>query len=142
MPVFYSGRDVRITHRSFRVLGPVQASYAIAEIRSVWVVVPAPDHRQALVRISCSSGAVAVAALVATGSDHPAGWVLIVLVIVTIVALLVRTGPPTPPPRFELVAAWRGTSICIYATSDPTEFGQVRRALQRAIEWTEDAESN
>jgi hypothetical protein len=40
MPVFSDDRDVRITHRSFWVLGPVRASYAIGEFRSAWVVIP------------------------------------------------------------------------------------------------------
>jgi hypothetical protein len=143
MPVFYDGRDVRITHRWFQVLGADGVRYAIGELSSTWVVIPQSDHLRVLVPISCSGGSVAIAALVATGPDHVAGWAVGVLVLVMIVSLLARSIPPAgPPPRYQLVAAWRGASVCLYATCDPTEFGQVRRALQRALEWHEGAERN
>ncbi|GAB3827153.1 hypothetical protein GCM10027610_009950 [Dactylosporangium cerinum] len=139
MPVFYDGHDVRITHRSFQVLEPVRASYAIGELRSVWVVIPGTDHLRVLVRMSCSGGSVAVAALFATGSNHAAGWVFAVLSLLVLATLWARPAPAGSPPDYQLVAAWQGTSICLYTTTDPVRFGQVRRALQRALDWTEDA---
>ena len=48
-----------------------------------------------------------------------------------------RTG--AEPVNYALVATWQGEWVCLYSTPDPVEFGQIRRALQRAIEWHDDA---
>lgn len=39
---------------------------------------------------------------------------------------------------YSLMAVRDGAEICLYTTRDATEFGQVRRALQRALEWNAD----
>lgn len=143
MPVFYRGRDVCITQRSFQVLNPVRASYAISELGSVRVLLPKLDHGRVMLRISCSSGSVAAAALLVADVDQLSVWMpTTVLAVGVAVALLVRSVQPPPPPRYALVAVWRGECVCLYATADPTTFGQIRRGLQRAIEWEEDAKSS
>ncbi len=38
------------------------------------------------------------------------------------------------PPRYELVARYRGHQVTLLATRDEREFGQVSRALRRAVE--------
>jgi hypothetical protein len=45
----------------------------------------------------------------------------------------VRTG------RFELWARYRGALVCLFGTADERSFGQVKRALVRALEQLVDA---
>lgn len=138
MPTFYRTRTVRITHRSMHVFDPEPAVYLIGELGPVWVVTPEPP--QVLVRASCSSGAMVAALLVSTQQpDHAMAWVVALLVVGTSAILLARRPRAAAPAEYALVATCRGEWICLYSTPDPAEFGQVRRALQRAIEWHDDA---
>ncbi|MEH1125424.1 DUF6232 family protein [Micromonospora sp. CPCC 206061] len=41
--------------------------------------------------------------------------------------------------RFELWARHQGTMVCLFSTCDERSFGQVKRALVRAMEQTVDA---
>jgi len=38
------------------------------------------------------------------------------------------------PPQRELWAHYRGSAVCLFASRDEREFGQVSRAVQRAME--------
>jgi hypothetical protein len=38
------------------------------------------------------------------------------------------------PPRLHLFAEYRGSIVTLFSTRDEREFGQVARALQRAVE--------
>jgi hypothetical protein len=38
------------------------------------------------------------------------------------------------PPQYELLATYRGREVTLFTTADEREFGQVSRALQRAVE--------
>jgi hypothetical protein len=65
----------------------------------------------------------------------PVAWVL------GIAALLVPCGVGLVcarrwPPHFELLARYRGHPVTLFATRDEREFGQVARALRRAVEAT------
>jgi hypothetical protein len=142
MPVFYDGSDVRVTDRWFRVLRPEPAVYAITDLGSVWIVVPAPARLSVGVRVSCSSAAAATAVLTLARADdyvHAFGWVcaLIAVGIMTVRAAPLHTDPVR---SYELWAYHgSGTFVRLYTATDQTEFGKVRRALQRAIEWNESA---
>jgi hypothetical protein len=135
MPTFYRTRTVRITDRSIRVFDPTPAVYLIEELGPVWAVTP--DAPRVLLRVSCSSGAMVVAVLMSTQQpNHAMGWVVAALVLSMSAILLTRR------PRLadhSLVTTCRGEWVCLYATRDPVEFGQVRRALQRALEWHDNA---
>ncbi len=134
MPTFYRTSTVRITDRSIRVFDPAPAVYLIGELGPVWTVTPDPPR--VLVRVSCSSGATVVAVLLSTQQpNHAVGWVLATLVLGMSAIVLTRHPRTTAPADHALVATCGGEWVRLYATSDPVEFGQVRRALQRAIEW-------
>jgi hypothetical protein len=137
MPTFYNSSTVRITHRSMRVFDPEPAVYLIADLGPVWVVTPDPPS--VLVRVSCSSGAVVVAVLVSVQQpDHSMAWVVATLLLGMLAPLLPARSRRSAPPAYVIVATCRGEWVCLYSTRDPIEFGQVRRALQRAVEWHDD----
>lgn len=137
MPTFYRTHAVRITHRSMRVFDPEPAVYLIGDLGPVWVVAPVPPRTA--VRVCCSSGAMAVVVLVSTQWQvYDAGWIAALLVLGTAAALPVVRRPVAPADH-ALVATCRGEWVRLYSTSDPVEFGRVRRALQRAIEWHDEA---
>ncbi|WP_238006681.1 DUF6232 family protein [Dactylosporangium sp. AC04546] len=134
MPLFYRGPRVRITHSSFET----GVRYPVADFARVWVVVPR-EPAVALVEVSCSSGAFAVVAALAT--HHAVGWVFLLLT-AGMMAGFVRRRRRARTARRELWAYIPGHGLVrIFTTADPVEFGQVRRGLQRAIEWNEDTRS-
>ncbi|MET7400540.1 DUF6232 family protein [Dactylosporangium sp. NPDC005572] len=138
MPLFYRGPRARITHCSFET----GVHYRVADFARVWVVVPR-EPAVPLLEVSCSSGALAVVAVVATqpGAPHAVGWVFLLLT-AGIAAGFVRRRRRARTARRELWAYIPGGGLVrIFTTADPVEFGQVRRALQRAIEWNEDTRS-
>ncbi|MGI5246443.1 DUF6232 family protein [Dactylosporangium sp. CA-139066] len=134
------GPEVRISHAKFRVLGPEPREYAIADLRQLWVVEPDSGRPVVVLRVSCSGTAIVAAAVSFAETDlsHPAGWVCLLLAAGT-VAQQVRVSRRRESRRYELWAfdRGRGRAIRLYATTSRAEFGKVRRALIRAIEWNE-----
>ena len=56
-------------------------------------------------------------------------------------AYIVRHGPPSLRPQLEIRAAYRANDVRLFMTTDPRTFGQVRRALIRALEQSKAARS-
>lgn len=132
MTVFYRGPCVRITYRAFEVWRPQYRVFIIRELRHVHSVeVPPPPVVPAAVG---SSGLASVIAIVFTTRwlDVPAPLVLMIFVVAVVAAtgacLRVRKG------SYELRAVYRGQMVSMFETTDVQTFGQVKRALVRAIE--------
>jgi hypothetical protein len=136
MPIFYTGPEVRITHVWFTISGPEPVRHAIADIECAWVIVP--DRHQALstLRVGCGSAAamVAVVSLLHPSLDHPTGLVCI-LTAGWMLMIELRSRQTRTPARYQLWACSDGRAHQLFATSDPVEFGRVKRGLVRAREW-------
>jgi hypothetical protein len=134
--IFYRGPEVRISHERLWVLGPEPHDHATADLRDIRVVIPAADHSVAV--LACSGTALMAAAVsfAATDLSHPAEWVCTVLAL-GIAALQLRAIRRAPARRHELWAFDRRHNqvVRLYATTNGLEFGRVRRALVRAMEW-------
>jgi hypothetical protein len=140
MPTFYRGPDVRITDAQFHVLGSDRRRHAICDLQCVWVVLPTVDRPMRIIRVCCS-GSAAVAAVIfwaEAGATRPVGWVLLLLG-GGIGLLELRRIRGIADRRYELWAFDRSLDelVCLYSTVSEREFGRVRRALQRALEWRE-----
>ncbi|MEV4512797.1 DUF6232 family protein [Dactylosporangium sp. NPDC049525] len=138
MPTFYRSNTVCITHRSFQVLSPDPVIHELGDLTSVWVVIPGASRGRVPVRIFGCGAPAALAALLAASPDRAVDWAFPLLVVGVTATLMVRSKIGPSLPLYGLMAMCSGAEICLYFTSDPVEFGQVRRALQRAIEWYED----
>ncbi|MFI5915427.1 DUF6232 family protein [Dactylosporangium sp. NPDC051541] len=137
MPIFFTDPRVRIDHLRFRVLGAEPHDYLLTDLTSVWVVEPAGVGPTTILAVSCSGTAAAAAVVVFAWADsNPAlGWVCVALSAV-IALLRVRSLRRAPARQHELWAdCRRGHAVLLYATTDLREFGRVRRATARALEW-------
>jgi hypothetical protein len=132
MVTYYQGHTIRITHEVIEVWWPDYRRFAIADLHEVYVC--RGDADPAAIR---SIGAACVAVVVFVGSWsvlHSIG-ALVVGVLLSAAAVAYGSSAfrlyPTP---FELRATYRGDHVRIWYTRDALTFGQVKRALVRAME--------
>ena len=141
MPVFYHSRRIRITGHHFEVLLPSYQAFVIGDIESAWIVIWPAGWPRSVVRISCSSGLAAVTFVIAHPErPTPLGSVLAVVLLGIAARLVAQPGDRTwrRHPRQELWVTYRSRSVRLFVSEDSLEFGGVRRALQRAREWSGD----
>jgi hypothetical protein len=137
MTVFYRGPGVRITHARFEVWSPTYRWFAIRDLRQVQVVErlvdPAPVGP---VRAGSTGVAGAAAVAVAVGSQTTAPPALALALLALLAGSVAVSGAcwRVRRVRQELVAVHRGRLVRLYRGTDPRTFGQVRRALTRALE--------
>jgi hypothetical protein len=139
MTVFYQGRCACITHKVFETYYPSYQSFAISELAQVGVAqTPAGSDPGVLVQLKVGSSGLAVAAAIVAimgksvfDSPPTSFGALAVLAVSALVsgACWRRRGH-----QHELWAVHRGQWVCLFHTPDIQVFGQVSRALCRAIE--------
>ena len=117
---FYHQRGVEVTTR-YLTVGPDR--FELAELGDV-MQARGPQHPG--VKVGAAT-AVAEAAVVAP----LVGVVALIIPLVVGVICAVRW-----PAEFALIGRYRGREVTLFATRDETEFGQVSRAVRRAIEAT------
>lgn len=150
MTVFYRGPCVHITHEVFQVRGPYQRKFAIRELSQVYVVQRAVQSGQTNravthVRSAGLAGVAAVlAAVAAIGGpvlDEPSMSLtaLGVLALIGVVIALSWAASGTclwirPTRVLQLWAVYHGQHVCLFESTNAQAFGQVKRALVRAVE--------
>jgi hypothetical protein len=136
--LYYAGTDARITTHMFESYQPIRQSFAIAELEKVHTTRDRgwPDTVRGPVRVSST----ALAGLLSTAAvvDHELAAHVLPSVLLVGGALIsagvagaswsVRRRP------HELRALYRGQLVCMYRTNDRLQFGQVTRALLRALD--------
>jgi hypothetical protein len=132
--IYYRGPRVRISHAKFEVIGPEPIEYAVADLESIWVCEP---RRLEPVMTACSGTAALAITVAFAGTDlsHPELMVCGLLAW-AICASQVWSLIHNAARRHELWALVRNADqpVLLFATRDRLEFGQVRRALIRALE--------
>jgi hypothetical protein len=90
-------------------------------------------HPGAIVALVIAVAEAMLVALLVSVLHSPLVWLLAVvaLLIPCLVALVCAR---RWPPQYELLAQYRGHEVRLFATRDQREFGQVTRALRRALE--------
>ena len=126
---FYHQRGIEVTTRHLTV-GPDR--YELIELAEI---MQARGPRHPGVKVGAAT-AVAEAALVAPLVGVVRGSVVW---LVAVVALLIPCAVGLVcavrwPAEFALIARYRGREVTLYVTRDETEFGQVSRAVRRAME--------
>ncbi len=143
MTLLYRGPSARITHEVFETHTPYDQTYLICELDLVHVIrettadvaVGSPTVRV------CSTAMTGLSAIVAAGSDtmdSPSTTVAATVAAIVAAAVAVHGWRIRTRP-IGIWAYHRGQRVCLFQTRDRLVFGQVKRALLRALERIEDA---
>lgn len=142
MTIFYRGPCVQITHEVFETRCPVYQSFYLGDLWWVRVIEREAEPPAAVssAKIGSTSVAGATAVIVALGWTQ--GWAAFdqpVVGLGTIVLLVVSVAVSgaclrVRPVELELAAVYRDQPVCLFRSTDGQTFGQVRRALLRALE--------
>jgi hypothetical protein len=137
MAVYYRGPRARITDEVFEVFAPKCQVYMIRALQVVHVVEVDRSPLQPMIAGSSGVAGAAVLWIVADGNDV----VAMLAVLLGFMAAASAAGSCVGPRvrSYELWALYDGASVRLFQTAEAREFGQVRRALLRAIEIAEDA---
>jgi hypothetical protein len=132
MTVYYRGPCARVTHEMFEVWCPRYRSIPIRELRDVRVVRGGSDP--IVVRSTSLAGAAAAAFAVSWPFfDTPSTWI-VGLGLVAASAAVSGACWRTRPRSYELWATVRTLQVPLFRTRDAQAFGQLQRALVRAME--------
>jgi hypothetical protein len=131
--VLYRSPELFITDRQFIVRYNPRVRYAITELKNVHVVCEEIRHAgQAVARYV---GAWAIVMLVvALMLDSPT---VLAVALPTLGAAAAIGTLSTRRRTWELRARHRESDVCLFTSSDELRFGQVRRAVVRALEANE-----
>ncbi len=127
--LYYRNRGVIVTSR-YLVVGA--ARYDLDELAELMRTRGSLHPGVIVGMVTAVAEAAIVAPLVGAGGA-PEAWLLagVALLIPCLVGLVCARRWPA---QFELLARYRGRQIMLFATRDQYEFGQVARAVQRALE--------
>lgn len=132
MTIYYHKGGVQVTSRYLSVDGD---RYELAELTDITRTRGAVHPGVVVGLVTAGAEAVIIAPLVemmdAVGA--PAVW-LLATVALSVPCVVGFVCARRWPAEYELVCWYRGHQIAVFATRDEREFGQVTRALCRAVE--------
>lgn len=139
MPVFYRGPCARITHQVFDVHAPEPRRFALSGLRGVHIVCVEPrggggDTAVARLYTTGTAGVAVVAAWPVLGSTP----IAVAATVATAVLLGARGCWRTRIHSYELHGLYEGTLQVLFRSTDERTFGQVGRALLRAMQYAAD----
>jgi hypothetical protein len=142
---YYRGTRAHITHERFEVRHPTKRVFFLSELTRPRIVEEVTDPPALTAVRSGSTGMAGVAAVVVAldrahdGAVFDSPLLAVGLLAVLLVSMLVIGACwRLRPFRYELVAVYRGRPVTLFRSADLREFGQVTRALARAIQQSED----
>lgn len=127
--VYYRGPYAHITQDLLEVWSSEHQVYLISELRAVHVVPGSPGRRAATPLLPAATVLAAVALPVVRAPVSLMALVVVLAVAATVAACLRQGGQP-----YELYASHRGRWVRLFQCADEQMFGQVKRALARAME--------
>jgi len=131
MRVYYRSTDVVITDEVFAIRNPVDMRFRLERVRGAHIVNDDPPAR--VISAGCIVGIPALA--VVAGSQLHSFWAWTVALTVAVLASTVIAVRRTRSPRTsELRATYGELDVTLFRSTDPVVFGQVRRALSRALD--------
>lgn len=132
MPIYYPGPDVRITDKEFTVLGDRPVRFRIKDLVDPYVV--RGDRHPAGVVTGRFAIGTAIAGTVSWGTHDSLTLHVAMLIAIAIPVLVTGACLRVSPRTYQLWARHGSTAVCLYSSTHPARFGQVRRALVRAVE--------
>jgi len=129
--VFYRGHRALITQHVFETVSVGRRQYALKDLTDVHIVRVDPEAGSGVrvLGVSALLAAFLVAPIVGPESKLVAGVAATGFLVGAVIALHRRL-----PVRWELAALYGGAPVTLFASADQTEFDQVCRGLQRALE--------
>ena len=132
MVTYYRGRAVLVTHEVFETRWPTQMRFRVANLHDVHVA------RGSTARMAHRSfgatGALLFVVMAGWPLLHPPTAFLVVVLLLAACGLVGGACYRRSQPQWELRATYNGDGVKLYSTTDLQTFGQVRRALVRALE--------
>jgi Family of unknown function (DUF6232) len=136
MVTYYQGPYAVVTSDVFQLRCPYHHAFAIKELRDVFVARGGPDPLA--VGTTCFAGSTLVVVSASWPFIHsPVAWLGAVAFVVTPWAVSGACWRLRPPVR-ELWATYRHQRVQLFSCRDERMFGQVSRALLRALEASRD----
>jgi hypothetical protein len=126
---YYRAADVAVTNYFFH---RGRDKYAISELTELGMI-RGPMHPSVLISSVIAVAQAPIAVPVVAVFRSPVAFALAAVMLVVPVAVALVSARRWPPVQ-ELLARYRGRELTLFSTPDAREFGQVSRALQRAIE--------
>jgi hypothetical protein len=139
MPIYYRSSDLLITDQVFAIAAPYPMRFRIERLSNAHVV------RGEAHPIRFVSRCVAIGAPFAGIAMLPAlhGWAYLAAFVLAAAPTVVSGAcHRLTPPTQELRAVYGQSDVVLYRTSNATVFGQVQRALLRALECRADRVRN
>ena len=132
MTIYYRSPEVLITDRYFARLTPASVRFPISELCDAHIVRNGLHPSRSL---TCHAAGVTIILAVASWPflNTPAAFAAALLAIAT-PAAAAGACARLAPREYELRATYRMFEVRLYASTDPTTFGQVKRGLMRALE--------
>jgi hypothetical protein len=126
---YYRTSDVAVTNQHLHTR---RERYALSELADLGMV-RGPLHPAVLISSVIAVAQTPIVIPVVTIVRSPLAFLLaaVLLVVPCVVAIV---SARRWPPRLELQARYRGRELVLFASHDEREFGQVSRALRRAVE--------
>lgn len=126
---YYQGPGVAVTNQ-YLIVG--SARYEVAELEALGTV-RGPMHPAVMISSVIAIAQTPIVIPVVAMVMAPLAILLatILLVVPCVVAIV---SAHRWPPRCDLQARYRGTTLVLFSSRDDREFGQVTRALRRAVE--------
>jgi hypothetical protein len=126
---YYRGAGVAVTNQ---FLHTSRDRYALGELADLGMV-RGPAHPAVLISTVIAVAQLPIVIPVVTIVRAPIAFLLaaVLLVVPCVVAIV---SARRWPPRLDLQARYRGRELVLFSSHDEREFGQVSRALRRAIE--------
>jgi hypothetical protein len=131
MVIYYRGQ-VLITHEVFETRWPDHRRFHVARLLDVHVTRGCANR--AMTRSFGATGALLVVALAGWPLFHLTGVLLVVGLLLATFGVVGGAYYRRSQPSWELRATYDGESVELFSTTDLQTFGQVRRALIRALE--------
>jgi Family of unknown function (DUF6232) len=136
--VYYRGPNARITADFFESSGLTTGRVSIGDIGRVMIAGPKRVGSESLrsqTAVGCGSAAFITIGSLLARLDAAERLSILVLSLATIASLVVFGDRRRRSMRmWEIWATLGGGLACIFRSTDETEFGQVCRALRRALE--------
>jgi hypothetical protein len=132
MRVYYRSPEIVITDEAVAIYGPVSMRFRLERIRDAHIVNEDPQP----VRFISAGGIIVVPVLaIVAGSQLHSIWGKVIAVILAIVPMIVIGVRYFRAPRTsELRATYGDLEVTFFRSSNAAVFGQVRRALSRALD--------
>jgi hypothetical protein len=142
MTVFYRGPCALITHKVFETRCPVYQSFDLCDLYLVQVVERTAQPPATVSSARVGSTGVAGATAVALALGWTEGWPTFdqpVVGLATLALLVVSVAVSgacwrVRPVQLELAAIYHDRPVSLFQTTNELTFGQVKRALLRALE--------